>query len=83
LSDDSPAYDVGVVGSTADLEAAVRPQAEATGADVELRSYDDAAAARAALESEEVDAAIDGNVVFVTSSLDSSLERILNAARPR
>lgn len=58
----------------------MRPQAEATGADVELRSYDDAAAARAALESEEVDAAIDGNVVFVTSSLDSSLERILNAA---
>ena len=60
LTDDSPTYDVGVVGVDAELEAAVQAQAEAAGAAVELRSYDDVDAARAAVESEEIEAAIDG-----------------------
>jgi len=80
LTDDSPTYDVGVVGVDAELEAAVQAQAEAAGAAVELRSYDDVDAARAAVESEEIEAAIDGEQVVVDSALDSMLERILNAA---
>ncbi len=65
LTDDSPTYDVGVVGVDAELEAAVQAQAEAAGA---------------AVESEEIEAAIDGEQVVVDSALDSMLERILNAA---
>lgn len=72
-------YEVGVVASTSDLEASVLAQAEAEGVDVELRPYDDAADARAAVESEEITAAIDGGQVVVDSSLDPALERVLNA----
>lgn len=38
LSDDSPTYDVGVVGSIAELEPVVQARAEAEGAEVDLRS---------------------------------------------
>ncbi len=80
FSDDSPTYDVGVVGSTAELEPAVRAQADAEGAAVDLRPYDDVNAARTAIEAEEIEAAVDGNEVLVESDLDPALERILNGA---
>ncbi len=80
LSDDSPTYDVGVVGSIAELEPVVQARAEAEGAEVDLRSYDDPDAARSAIEAEEIEAAVDGNEVIVDSELDPSLERILNGA---
>lgn len=80
FGDDSSAYDVGVVGSTAELEAAVRAQADAAGADIQLRSYDDFDTVRSAITADDVEAAIDGEQIIVDSSLDATLERILNGA---
>ncbi len=80
FADDSPTYDVGVVGSAAEVADAVRAQAAAEGAAVALRSFDDVANAELAIEAEEVEAAVDGGRVIVDSDLDPTLERILNAA---
>ncbi len=73
-------YEVGVVGSTAQLEPAVQAQADAVDATVTLRSYDDATAARRAVVDEAVEAAVDGQQIVVTSSIDPTLEQILNGA---
>ncbi|MDQ3463696.1 MAG: ABC transporter permease [Actinomycetota bacterium] len=80
FSGGSSTYDVGVVGNTGQLEAAVLAQADAGGVDVELRAYDDTDAAKSAVAAEQVVAAIDGGQVVVDSSLDPALERVLNAA---
>lgn len=80
FTDDASTYDVGVVGSSAELEAAVQVQAESVGVAVALRSYADAGAAQRAIEAEEIVAAVDAEQVVVDSDLDSTLERILNGA---
>jgi ABC-2 type transport system permease protein len=51
---------IGVVGGTPTVEQALQAQGEAFGADVQVVTYDDEAAARAAVEAEDVDAALLG-----------------------
>ncbi|MGY1621160.1 ABC transporter permease [Geodermatophilus sp. SYSU D00965] len=49
---------LGIVGDTAQLGPAIRAQGEAVGVDVEIVEYADEAAARAAVEDDEVDGAL-------------------------
>ena len=65
---------VGVTGGPPQLPEAIQQQAEGLGVDAEVTEYDDEAAARRAVENEELDAAvIDAEIVFVTESLDDRL----------
>ncbi|MEJ7703804.1 MAG: ABC transporter permease [Geodermatophilaceae bacterium] len=79
---DDDAFDVGIVGivSSSALEPAIQAQATALGTDISLRSYEDAAAARAAVDDEEVDAALDGDQVIVVDTLEPVLDQVLNQA---
>lgn len=80
LGGDDDAYDVGIVAGSSELEAAIDAQATALDLDVSLLSYDDEAAARAAVDADEVSAALDGDQVIVTDTLEPALEQVLNQA---
>ena len=72
---------VGVAGGPQGLSAAIEEQADAFGLDAEVTEYDDADAARAAVEAEEVDAAVvDAETVLVNESLDDPLASAINSA---
>lgn len=72
---------VGVVGGPQGLSAAIQDQADAFGLEAEVVSYDDEAAARQAIEGENVDAAvIDGESVVVAESLEDRLGAAINGA---
>jgi ABC-2 type transport system permease protein len=72
---------VGVTGGPQQLSEAIREQADAFGLDAEVTEYDDEAAARQAVEDEEIDAAVlDAETVVVNESLDDTLGAAINAA---
>jgi len=81
FGDDDSAYEVGIVGGEpAGLEEAVQAQADALGAEVDLSTYPDEAAARTALEAEDIEAAVAGERVLVVASLDGVLQQVLDQA---
>jgi ABC-2 type transport system permease protein len=75
---------LGIVGDATRLGPAVQAQGEAVGVDVEIVEYDDEAAARAAVEAEEVDGAlVDGTGAspeLLVGSRDSTMEAVVGAA---
>jgi len=72
---------VGLTGAPQGLSAAIQEQADIFGLDAEVIEYDDEPAARAAVQGEEIDAAvIDGNSVLVSESLDDTLGAAINGA---
>jgi len=72
---------VGLTGGPQQLAAAIREQADALGLDAEVSEYDDEAAARRAVESEEIDAAvINAETVLVNESLNDNLGVALTSA---
>jgi ABC-2 type transport system permease protein len=75
---------LGVVGDSTELGPAVRAQGEAVGVDVEIVEYDDVAAARAAVEAEEVDGAlVEGSGTtpeLLVASRDATMEAVVGAA---
>ena len=72
---------VGLTGAPQGLSAAIQEQADIFGLDAEVIEYDDESAARAAVQGEEIDAAvIDGNSVLVSESLDDTLGAAINGA---
>ncbi|SHF71352.1 ABC transporter permease [Geodermatophilus nigrescens] len=75
---------VGVAGGDAQLGAALEAQAEALDLDVEVVDVDDDAAARTAVEDEEVDAAVLGSggsaPELVLREPDSTLEALVSGA---
>ena len=72
---------VGVAGDAGQLEAALEAQAETLGVDVEVVPLgDDAAAARTAVEDEEVDAALVGGTELVVREPDATLEAVVSGA---
>ncbi len=80
LGGDDSTYDVGMVGDPAGFEEAVQAQADALGAEVDVSAYPDEAAVRAALEAEDIDAAVDGDQILVVTSVDGVLQQILDRA---
>lgn len=80
FGDDDSTYEVGIVGEPAGLEEAVQAQADALGAEVDLSTYPDDAAARTALEAEDIEAAVAGEQVLVVTSLDGVLQQVLDQA---
>jgi len=75
------AVSVGVAGGPQELAEAIRGQADALGLDAEVTEYGDEAAARQAVEDEEVDAAvIDGQTVLVVESLGDDLGVAISGA---
>ncbi|MBA3368660.1 MAG: ABC transporter permease [Geodermatophilaceae bacterium] len=72
---------VGVAGGPEDLSAAIEAQADALGLDASITEYDDEAAAREAVETGQIDAAvIDAESVLVDESLDEALGAAINGA---
>ncbi|SFK86344.1 ABC transporter permease [Geodermatophilus ruber] len=75
---------LGIVGEAGRLGPAVQAQGEAVGVDVEVAEYDDAAAARAAVEDGEVDAALlDGTgsaPELLVENRDPTLEAVVGGA---
>ncbi|MDQ4038527.1 MAG: ABC transporter permease, partial [Actinomycetota bacterium] len=72
---------VGVSGGPQQLSAAIREQADAFGLEAEVTEYDDEAAARQAVENEEIDAAVlDAETVVVRESLDDTLGAAISVA---
>lgn len=72
---------VGIAGGPQQLSTAIQEQADALGLDAEVIEYDTEEAARQAVESEAVDAAvIDGESVLVNESLDGNLEAAIRGA---
>ena len=72
---------VGITGGPQDFSAAIEEQADALGLDAEVTEYDDESAAREAVQSEEIDAAVvDGNSVLVNESLDDALGAAISGA---
>ena len=75
---------LGIVGDTAQLGPAVEAQGEAVGVDVTIVELDDEAAARAAVEAEEVDGALLGaggsSPELLVKDRDSTMEAVVNAA---
>ncbi len=73
---------VGVVGGDASLVTALEAQGEALDVDVEVVRFDDRAAARAAVDDEDVDGALlaGDDELLVRESADSSLEAIIQGA---
>jgi ABC-2 type transport system permease protein len=74
---------VGVVGSSAELDQALEAQGEALGVDVTLVELDDEAAARTAVDDEEVDGALlagDEPELLVRQSAGGSLEAVVQGA---
>ena len=75
---------LGIVGDDGRLGAAVQAQAEAVGADVEVVDYTDEAAARAAVEDEEVDGVLlDGAgpaPELLVTGRDATLEALVGGA---
>ena len=72
---------VGITGGPQDFSAAIEEQADVLGLDAEVTEYDDESAAREAVQSEEIDAAVvDGNSVLVNESLDDALGAAISGA---
>jgi ABC-2 type transport system permease protein len=75
---------LGIVGDAAELGPAIQAQGEAVGVDVEIVEYDDEAAARAAVEAEEVDGAlVDGTGTtpeLIVAGRDATMEAVVGAA---
>ena len=71
---------VGVVGDPGQLGAAIEAQAETLDVGVEVVSLDDDAAARSAVEDEEVDAALVGGTELVVREPDAALEAVVSGA---
>lgn len=72
---------VGITDGPQDFSAAIEEQADVLGLDAEVTEYDDESAAREAVQSEEIDAAVvDGNSVLVNESLDDALGAAISGA---
>ncbi len=74
---------IGVVGGDASVTSALEAQGEALGLDVTVVDLDDDAAARTAVDAEDVDGALVAGVepeLLVRQSADSSLEAIVQGA---
>jgi len=72
---------VGITGGPQDFSAAIEEQADVLGLDAEVTEYDDESAAREAVQSEEIDAAVvDGSSVLVNESLDDALGAAISGA---
>ncbi|MGY1770484.1 ABC transporter permease [Blastococcus sp. SYSU D00813] len=75
---------LGVVGDAAELGPAIRAQGEAVGVDVTIVELDDEAAARAAVEDEDVDGALLGGTgeapELLVEERDSTMEAVVNGA---
>jgi ABC-2 type transport system permease protein len=71
---------VGVVGDPGQLGAAIEAQAETLDVGVEVVPLDDDAAARSAVEDEEVDAALVGGTELVVREPDAALEAVVSGA---
>jgi ABC-2 type transport system permease protein len=75
---------LGIVGDDGRLGAAVQAQAEAVGVDVEVVDYTDEAAARAAVEDEEVDGVLVGGAgpapELLVTGRDATLEALVGGA---
>jgi ABC-2 type transport system permease protein len=85
LSSGSEEVRIGVVGDVATLEPALEAQGEVLDVDVEVRELDDEAAARAALEDDEVDGVLvaegDGDPeLLVQQSAGGSLQSVVQGA---
>ncbi len=72
---------VGIVDGPRELSTAIQEQADIFGLDAEVTEYDDEDAARQAVETEQVDAAVvDAGFVLVNESLDDNLGAAINEA---
>ena len=72
---------VGITDGPQDFSTAIEEQADVLGLDAEVTEYDDESAAREAVQSEEIDAAVvDGNSVLVNESLDDALGAAISGA---
>jgi len=72
---------LGIAGGPQGVSEAIQEQAEAFGLEAEVTEYDNADAARRAVEDEEIDAAvIDAESVVVYESLDDTLGAVINGA---
>ncbi len=82
LGDDGATdYTVGAQGAEgAAIVAAARAAGPGVGARVEVRRFDSAAAARAAVREESVDAAVSGGVIVTSDEPDEELEQLLQAS---
>jgi ABC-2 type transport system permease protein len=76
-----PTFDVATSGPRAEAErAAIEAQAAAFDVDVQLRSVDDAEAARTHVDDGTLDAAVIGDDVVVKEELDAALGNVLQTA---
>ncbi|MDQ3717482.1 MAG: ABC transporter permease [Actinomycetota bacterium] len=81
IQSDASNVTVGLTGAPQGLSTAIQEQADIFGLDAEVTEYDDESAARAAVQGEEIDAAvIDANSVLVNESLDDTLGAAINGA---
>jgi ABC-2 type transport system permease protein len=82
LGDEGPTdYDIGVQGAEATaIAAAARAAAPSFDASVSVRRFDTAAGARAAVEDEQVDAAVAGGAILTRDDGADELEQLLQGA---
>ena len=74
---------IGIVGDATELGPAIAAQGEAVGVDVAIVEFDDEAAARAAVEAEEVDGALlaaGPAPELIVQDRDSTMEAVVNGA---
>lgn len=80
LSFGTDSYDVGIVGDDTGFRSAALQQADTSGVDLTITDYDDADAASADVENDDIDAYIDDSSVYVKRDLPTTLRVVLTNA---